>query len=65
MTVYVSYQPDAPGSASGAIVQFTRGATVNPAMLPWPSVEDPDGPRDYKQFKVVDGQIVPKAGGAG
>ncbi|MCR6657974.1 MAG: hypothetical protein NVV72_01020 [Asticcacaulis sp.] len=58
--IYVCYQPDAPGSTSGPIVQFTSGATVNPVMLPWPSVEDPDGPRDYKSFKVVDGQIVPK-----
>ena len=58
--IYVCYQPDAPGSTSGHIVQFTGGDTVNPIMLPWPSVEDPDGPRDYKQFKVVDGQIVAK-----
>lgn len=58
--IYVCYQPEAEGSQSGPIVQFARGKGIKPELLPWPSVEDPDGPRDYKQFKVVDGQIVAK-----
>ncbi len=58
--ILVCYQPDAPGSQSGEITQFTRGRTVDASLLPWPSIEDLEGPRDYKLFRVADGEIVAK-----
>ena len=60
--IYVLYQPDAPGSNSGAIVQVGRGATVKLEALPLPAIEVPEFRNDYgTAFQVVDGQVVPKA----
>lgn len=59
--IYVSYQPDAPGSQSGRIVQVQRCAKIAPEKLSLPIVEVSEMRDDYgTAYEVVNGKVVAK-----